>query len=679
MRTRLVAGSLFVFVAVSASWAQTPLGTAFTYQGQLNQAGQPFNGPADLLFDLYDASSAGNLVGTQTLNGVPVSAGLFTVQLNGGGEFGASAFTGEQRWLEISVNGTPLSPRQALTAAPNALFALNADQLDGLDSTAFLQSIPIPLTLIGTSNNWMIKAENATTAAGAASIHGAATGATGNTYAGYFQSASTSGTGVLGISNALSGTTYGLRGQSSSPDGRGVYGTAIATTGDTYGVWGRSASTSGRGVFGEASATSGLTFGVFGQSSSSNNGRGVYGLTTTATGTAYGVYGESASTSGIGVYGIATDQNGTNYGGRFHSDGLGAGVYGTGNRGVMGETDSTSGRALYGNSTATTFINYGVYGQSASVQGRGVFGRATATTGENYGGEFSSASTSGYGVYAEVTATTGLTYAGRFQCSSNAGIGVYGDATSGSGSTTGVYGRSDGSTGRGVFGEATATNGTNYGGRFESDSSFGRGVYGAALVGGGTPYGVLGAASTQSAGYAVYASGDLGASGTKSFRIDHPFDPENKYLLHYATESPSPQNFYSGNLVTDGTGYAWVELPEYFEEINEDYKYQLTVIGRDFAQAIVSQEILGNRFQIRTSAPGVKVSWRVEANRNDLYVRYKKPKDVVEKEGLERGTYQHPELYGQPPEMGMNYDAERERRSDDRPSLATAPDTTRQK
>ena len=59
MRTRLVAGSLFVSLVVLTTWAQTPLGAAFTYQGRLNQSGQPYNGVANLIFKLYDASVGG--------------------------------------------------------------------------------------------------------------------------------------------------------------------------------------------------------------------------------------------------------------------------------------------------------------------------------------------------------------------------------------------------------------------------------------------------------------------------------------------------------------------------------------------------------------------------------------------------------------------------------------------
>src|SRR3990170_3808334 len=128
MRIRFAIGSLVALAAVAPSRGETPLGTAFTYQGQLKGAGVPLDGTADFQFTLWDAAGSGNpptggtqVGGVQATNALPVSAGLFTVTLNNGGEFGASAFIGEQRWLEISVNGTALSPRQALTAAPYAL------------------------------------------------------------------------------------------------------------------------------------------------------------------------------------------------------------------------------------------------------------------------------------------------------------------------------------------------------------------------------------------------------------------------------------------------------------------------------------------------------------------------------------------------------------------------------
>jgi hypothetical protein len=72
------------------------------------------------------------------------------------------------------------------------------------------------------------------------------------------------------------------------------------------------------------------------------------------------------------------------------------------------------------------------------------------------------------------------------------------------------------------------------------------------------------------------------------------------------------------------------------------------------------------------------VSWRVEALRNDRWVQQRGAPVEIEKEGPEKGTYQHPELYGQPPEMGMNYRPALEDVDRERPLKATQPDATEQ-
>src|SRR5262249_40583915 len=146
----------------------------------------------------------------------------------------------------------------------------------------------------------------------------------------------------------------------------------------------------------------------------------------------------------------------------------------------------------------------------------------------------------------------------------------------------------------------------------------------------------LGQASPN--GWAVYAAGDMAASGLKPFRIDHPDDPENRYLLHYAAESPEVINFYRGTVMLDGAGAAVVELPAYFARINKTPSYQLSAIGAPMPMLHVAQEIdddalsAGARaapgqsvpicsFRIEGGAPGGKVSWRVEAVRNDRWVQ----------------------------------------------------------
>jgi hypothetical protein len=126
--------------------AQAAVGTAFTYQGRLTDASGPVNHDnCDFRFGLYSAASGGTPLGTDTVNDVEVRDGYFSVVLNDRGEFGASAFNGEARWLGISVNCgsrnyTDLSPRQLLTSTPYALFSLNSNLLDGYDSTDFLRA-----------------------------------------------------------------------------------------------------------------------------------------------------------------------------------------------------------------------------------------------------------------------------------------------------------------------------------------------------------------------------------------------------------------------------------------------------------------------------------------------------------------------------------------------------------
>src|SRR5258708_1566563 len=105
-------------------------GTTLTYQGQLMDAGHSANGAYDMIFYLRDAQNSGNPVGpTNTVPLVAVSNGLFTVLLDSG----KAVFTGPQRWPEHGARTTAsvspymtLSPRQALTPAPYALYAPNA-------------------------------------------------------------------------------------------------------------------------------------------------------------------------------------------------------------------------------------------------------------------------------------------------------------------------------------------------------------------------------------------------------------------------------------------------------------------------------------------------------------------------------------------------------------------------
>jgi hypothetical protein len=176
----------------------------------------------------------------------------------------------------------------------------------------------------------------------------------------------------------------------------------------------------------------------------------------------------------------------------------------------------------------------------------------------------------------------------------------------------------------------------------------GRGIV--AIPGGGSGGAIAGLAGEFLGD--VEISGNL-SKGGGSFKIDHPLDPENKYLYHSFVESPDMMNLYNGNVRTDRRGEAVVVLPEWFEALNDQFRYQLTVLGT-FAQAIVAKEIAGNRFTIRTSEPNVRVSWQVTGIRRDAYANAHRIRVEELKPQAERGTYLHPEAFGRPAELGVD-------------------------
>ncbi len=357
-----------------------------------------------------------------------------------------------------------------------------------------------------------------------------------------------------------------------------------------------------------------------------------------------GVYGSNEGTGNrngiVGVIDHASTIGGCGVGGVALNSG----------HGVCGETFGTMGYGVYGWSHATAGGLAGVYGLSES--GIGVYGESRAVSGQNAGGAFVSVNPDGAGVGGFANSTSGPANGVFGRSSSSAGAGIRGEAAATVGENFGGKFVSLSTNGTGVLGEAWATSGTTWGGEFSSDSPDGYGVKGNANAVTGSNYGVFGTTASGTNGYGVYSAGRFGASGTKSFRIDHPFDPENRYLQHYCAEGPQPLNQYSGNVVTDGKGVAWVELPEYFEEINKDFRYVLTVVedgGSDeFVQVKVGRKVQGNRFQIRTSAASVEVSWMVIGVRNDLFVQMYGAPVETEKPLHERGKLQHPELYGKP-------------------------------
>ena len=197
-----------------------------------------------------------------------------------------------------------------------------------------------------------------------------------------------------------------------------------------------------------------------------------------------------------------------------------------------------------------------------------------------------------------------------------------------------VSGRADGLGGVGVYGEAN--NGTD-------------------------AIGVWGLSDTGFAGQFdgdVNVTGDLDVTGAVSksggsFRIDHPLDPAHKFLLHSFVESPDMMNIYNGNAMLDAKGEATIVLPEWFEALNRDFRYQLTAIGVPGPSLFIAAKIQDNHFKIGGGTPGMEVSWEVTGVRHDAWANAHRIPVEVRKSAHEDGHYLHPQLFGAPREMSL--------------------------
>lgn len=278
--------------------AQAPAsGITIPYSGRLSdETGRAVtDGAYAFVFTLYSDETGGELLWTETQEGVMVQGGAFAVLLGSANAIPAEALEGEKLWLAVAVRGpgeadfTALSPRQRVSA------------LSSVASSAPASGMACPHdhwgeTWSGSGNGLALVSSDGN------GVVGRATAASGEVYGVYGRSDSTGGMGVMGRAAATNGENYGVYGRSDSASGTGVYGKATATSGYTYGVYGQSNSTDGYGVFGYATATSGAPRGVYGQSDSPN-GYGVFGYATATSGLNAGVYGRSSSGDGYGVFG----------------------------------------------------------------------------------------------------------------------------------------------------------------------------------------------------------------------------------------------------------------------------------------------------------------------------------------------------------------------------------------
>lgn len=219
------------------------------------------------------------------------------------------------------------------------------------------------------------------------------------------------------------------------------------------------------------------------------------------------------------------------------------------------------------------------------------------------------------------------------------GAGVVGAIAIGTENGTGLYGRG----GHGVHGVSEG------GGIGVYAQGMGAGAYGLYASGGAHYL----SGNTQVVGN-LAVSGTLSKSGG-SFRIDHPLDPAHKYLSHSFVESPDMKNVYDGVVVADASGAATVELPEWFEALNSDFRYQLTPIGGSAPELHVGRELADGSFAIAGAKPGQKVSWQLTGIRKDVWAEQNRIPVEHDKASADRGRYLYPEGFGKPASARISY------------------------
>ena len=422
--------------------------------------------------------------------------------------------------------------------------------------------------------------------------------------------------GVWGVSNtigavgdALIAGTLGVGADGSIGYGGAADGIGVIGSGNSL-LAGYSVLTIGGTPVGSGVAGTGTEAGVagFGTSGTSIGTIGIAGGVGAQGQGFFGLLGFGDSTNGVGM-----DAQGADGARGFAESTTGIGLVGSGNN--IGASYSILVDAManpIGSGLAATGTQVGAYGNGSNSTGLGVIGIGGTALG-------------GVG-------SQGQGYDGVVGLASGAnGIGVFGDAPD-----TGVQGQGQ----NGVVGIAGAT-ANNVG-------TFGQGRIG-----------VLGQVDASGPGpnnnkWGVFSNGNSGATGTKSFVIDHPLDPANKILKHFSIESNEILNVYRGKETFDSNGKAIITLPNYYEAVNKNASYQLTPIGAAMPNLYIEQEVENGQFVIAGGVPGKKVSWQLTAERNDPYLQQNPSERITEiGKGEASGKYYMPNLYGRSSDLSL--------------------------
>jgi hypothetical protein len=624
----------------AAASAPTAIPALVPYSGIAIAAdGKPLNGETAITFLIFKEESGGEPLWTESQITAFDSAGRYKIQLGAASPSGLPATlfaTGEARWLEIQIAGEPSQPRVLLASVPYALKAADAATLGGLPVSAFALVgskttaysagvTPSVITPDGTSN--------VTTTGGTTGYLPVFTGTSSVGNSILFSSSTGIGVGDVPNSSAV----FDVNGKSIWRGLLNVSRAGTATTSKGYD-----------------------SFPMFFQAS------------------AWNTASKAALFPAFQLQAEPTGNNTANTGGTFNL------LYNS-NSGTLAET------GLYFNGNGTIHF---ASGQTFPGTGAGTITGVTAGTGLTGGGASGKVTLSiNTGTIPTLAGSNTFTGGDTFKASLYEDLDVNIDNTNSNAGGVSPGLRFGSASGEGVASQRASGGDNQYGLDFFTDYARRMSISEAGNIGVGTApaegimlqvvggtgagrfessqdYETLFAENLYSGGVAVvfdtYGQGgvceidtnaNLDCEGTltgsaKNFKIDHPLDPTNKYLVHTSVESSEMMNIYSGNVTTGDLGVATVTLPDWFQAENGDFRYQLTTIGRD-AHAWVSQEVANGQFKISTNATNVKVSWQITAVRQDAYAKTHPLVAEQDKPAKEKGLYRDPEAFGQSKEKGI--------------------------